>query len=137
MLLGFILVSGCGAPKRPLVTDLVASQDLSSFKLDSLRGTRDGDRLDVRAMFTDTSSMLTVNLRFEINPEARLRAGNWQANRNNALTTGTATAKSIDFLGGQSGAPSIGGTFDLATADGTAQYRVRIPLTELKQRLTK
>ena len=135
ILVGTMTLGGCGGPKGPLLTDLANGQDLTFFKLDSLRGTRDGDRLGVRALFTDTSAMVTVNLRFEITPMARLTAGTWESNRGNRRSSGNVNAKSVDFLGGQSNAPSIGGTFELVNAQGVPAYRVRIPLTELKQRL--
>ena len=43
-----------------------------------------------------------------------------------------AAARSVTFLGGQSGPPSIGGIFDLVGPSGAALYRVNIPVTELK-----
>lgn len=135
ILVGTMALAGCGRAKGPLLTDLANGQDLTFFKLDSLRGTRDGDRLGVRALFTDTSAMVTVNLRFEITPRAQLTAGTWESNRGNRRSSGNVNAKSVDFLGGQSDAPSIGGTFELVNAQGVPEYRVRIPLTELKQRL--
>jgi hypothetical protein len=43
--------------------------------------------------------------------------------------------RSVTFLGGQSGSPSIGGRFDLIGTDNRPQYRVTIPLQELRQPL--
>ena len=37
------------------------------------------------------------------------------------------------ILGGQDGPPSIGGTYDLLGQDGTALYRVNIPVTALPE----
>ena len=130
------LLAGCAAPKGPAVDDLGARENLSQFKLGSLRGTRDGDRLETQAMFTDSSSMLNIDMRFVIGaPNSTLESGTWHWNRNNQLMSGTVAARSVTFLGGQSGAPSIGGTFDLLGGDGVARYRVTIPVTELRQRL--
>jgi hypothetical protein len=78
--------------------------------------------------------MLDVELHFEIGVPTRLTQGTWRWNRNNAVTTGTVAQHSLSFLGGQSGAPSVGGAFDLLL-DGAPRYRVNIPLTELKTRL--
>ena len=130
------LLANCAAPKGPAVEDLGAHENLSLFKLGSLRGTRDGDRLETQAMFTDSSTMLNVDMRFVIGaPNSTLESGTWRWNRNNQLMSGKVAARSVTFLGGQSGPPSIGGTFDLLGSDGAARYRVTIPVTELRQRL--
>ena len=115
--------------------DLSGRQDLSFFKLDTISGTRDGDRLDTRAIFTDSSSILTVNLRFVVGSPTTLEQGAWRWVRNNSQTEGGVTARSVTFLGGQDGPPSIGGRFDLLGADGAPRYRITIPVTELKTRL--
>ncbi|MGI8742371.1 MAG: hypothetical protein ACR2NN_07320 [Bryobacteraceae bacterium] len=130
-----IVLAACSAPKRPGIADLAGHEDLSFFKLDSLRGTRDGDRLYAQAVFTDSSSILTMEMRFEVGSPTRLQTGAWRWTRNNALTNGTISGRAITFLGGQSGPPSIGGTFDLLDQDAAAHYRVTIPVTELKLRL--
>ena len=132
-----LLLGACGGPKRPAVEDLSTHENLSMFKLGSLRGTRDGDRLEAQAMFTDSSTMLTIDLHFAIGaPNTTLESGAWRWTRNGQLMTGRVLARSVTFLGGQSGPPSIGGTFDLIGPDGAARFRVTIPVTELKGRLS-
>jgi hypothetical protein len=131
----FLLLAACGGSKHPALEDLSGREDLSFFKLGSLRGTRDGDRLAAKAMLTDSSSMLTIDLQFAIGSPTKLESGAWRWTRNNTQTNGAVAARSIMFLGGQDGPPSIGGRFDLLGPDGTAQYRVNIPTTELKTRL--
>jgi hypothetical protein len=74
-------------------------------------------------------------MRFAIGPTTTLASGTWRWTRNNRELTGTVQGRSVTFLGGQDGPPSIGGTFDLLGPDGTALYRVTIPLSELKTRL--
>ncbi len=128
------MLASCGS-KRPVVEDLVRHENLSLFKLHSLRGTRDGDHLRTQAAFSDSSSILTVEMRFAIGSPTTLESGTWQWSRNNQPLDGTVAARSVTFLGGQDGPPSIGGTFDLLGPDTTAQYRVTIPITELKERL--
>lgn len=127
-----LLLAACGGPRRPAIADLTGRENLSFFSLASLRGARDGDSLQAHAMFTDSSSILTIEMRFRIGSPTTLSAGTWQWTRNNRRTEGTLTARSVTFLGGQSGAPSIGGTFDLTGLDGSARYRVTIPPTELR-----
>lgn len=134
--LGLALLASCANQKHPAVEDLTHREDLSFFKLGSINGTRDGDRLDAQAIFTDSSSILEVELHCEVGTPTRLSSGTWRWTRNNTAASGAVAEHSLSFLGGQSGAPSIGGTFDLLQ-NGAAHYRVSIPLTELKTRLDR
>jgi hypothetical protein len=127
-----LLLAACGGPPHPAIADLTGRENLSFFNLASIRGARDGDSLQAQAMFTDSSSILTIEMRFRIGSPTTLSAGTWQWTRNNRRTEGTLAARSVTFLGGQSGPPSIGGTFDLTGPDGSARYRVTIPVTELR-----
>jgi hypothetical protein len=74
-------------------------------------------------------------MRFAIGSPTRLESGTWQWNHNSQQLTGTVAARTVTFLGGQDGPPSIGGAFDLLNAAGTAQYRVNMPVTAMKSRL--
>lgn len=130
-----LVLAACGSAKAPAVQDLTRGENLALFKLGSLRGTRDGDRLEAQAMFTDSSSMLTIDMLFAVGTPTTLQSGAWKWTRNNRLMTGKVAGRSVTFLGGQDGPPSIGGTFDLLGPGGAAEYRVTIPLTELKTRL--
>jgi len=130
-----LVLAACAGAKAPAVEDLSTGQALSAFKLGSLRGTRDGDHLAAQAMFTDSSTILTIDMRFAVGTPTTLESGAWKWTRDNRLMTGTVAGRSVTFLGGQDGPPSIGGTFDLLGPDQAAQYRVTIPLTELKTRL--
>jgi hypothetical protein len=130
-LCGALLLAACGGSKRPAIEDLGGGENLSLFSLNALRGARDGDRLNTEAMFSDSSSMLTMEMRFLIGSPTVLQSGEWKWARNNRLASGAVAARSVTFLGGQSGPPSIGGTFDLLGPDGAARYRVNIPVTEL------
>jgi hypothetical protein len=133
-----LLIAGCRRSGPPGIEDMIGHTDLTIFKLDSLRGTRDGDRLVTQALFTDSASILTIDMSFTIGtPATTLQSGTWQWTRNSHLETGTVAASSITFLGGQNGPPSIGGTFDLLGQDGAVRYRVRIPVTQLKTRLAR
>jgi hypothetical protein len=130
-----LLLAACGQSKHPALEDLSGREDLSFFKLGPMSGTRDGDRLDARAMLTDSSSILTIDLRFVVGSPTTLERGAWRWSRNNSQTSGGVAARSVTFLGGQDGPPSVGGRFDLLGPDGAARYRLTIPVTELKTRL--
>lgn len=128
----FLVLAGCqGRDARP-VQDLGGGQDVSRFTLTSVRGTRDGDRLDVRAMFGDGGgASIRVDLHFIVGVPTHLESGTWVG----LGSAGGVRERSATFLGGQSGAPSIGGRFDLLGPDSGARYRVTIPLQELKSNL--
>ena len=128
-----LFLAACGA-KRPAVEDLTTHEDLSLFKLYSLRGTRDGDRLQAQAVFSDSSSILTMEMHFAIGSPTTLESGTWRWSRNNQVQSGNIAARSVTFLGGQDGPPSIGGTYDLRDSSGMARYRVNIPTTALPER---
>jgi len=112
----------------------VTHENLSLFKLHSLRGTRDGDRLQAQAVFSDSSSILTMEMHFAIGSPTKLDFGTWHWSRNNQMSSGSIAARSVTFLGGQDGPPSIGGTYDLLQQDGVVRYRVTIPVTALPER---
>jgi hypothetical protein len=126
-----ILLAGCGSRQSRPVEDVGGGQAVSQFALTSLRGTRDGDRLDVRAVYSDGARELTADLHFAVGAPTRLVSGTWSC----FGARGTVHERSVTFLGGQSGPPSLGGRFDLLAPDGNAQFRVTIPLQELKGRL--
>jgi hypothetical protein len=130
-----ILLSACSRPPRPAVEDLTGRENLSSFTLGQVRGTRDGDSLAAEATFRDGSSTLTVEMRFAIGAPTKLTSGRWQWTRDGSVTSGAVTERSVTFLGGQDSPPSLGGGFNLLSESGAAQYRVNIPLTELKMKL--
>ena len=130
-----VFMTACAKPPKAPVEDLTGREKLSSYALGQVRGTRDGDRLDAEATFADGSSTLRVELRFVIGSPTRLSSGRWQWTRDGSLANGVVAERSVMFLGGQDGPPSIGGRFDLLDPTGTAEYRITIPTTELKVKL--
>ena len=125
-----MIVLGCARQPFNAVENLGGGETLSKFALTSLTGTRDGERLDVRALYGDGSRVLTVLLQFKIDPQARLESGTWDG----LGSQGSVKERSATFLGGQSGPPSIGGRFDLIGPEGKELYRVTIPLQQLSGR---
>jgi hypothetical protein len=122
----------CSRSDRPVLVDLSGKENLSFFKLGTVGGTRDGDRLSAQVLITDSASMLTLNLDFRIGtPTTTLENGRWRWLRNGRVEEGRVEARAVTFLGGQNGPPSIGGTFDLIGNAGSPQYRVNLPVTPL------
>ena len=130
-------MAACAKPPQPPVEDLSGRENLSSYTLKQVRGTRVGDRLDAEASFDNGSSTLTVDMRFAIGVPTKLQSGQWRWARDGRLMSGTIAERSVMFLGGQNGPPSIGGRFDLRDTAGVAAYRITIPTTELKAKLLR
>ncbi len=105
--------------------------DVSRFALTSLKGTRDGDRLDVRAVYSEGTKQLILTMRFAVGSPTRLESGTWRG----LDSAGAVAARSVTFLGGQSGSPSLGGRFDLMGPVNRIEYRATIPLQVLNERL--
>jgi len=130
-------LAGCARTPKAPVEDLSGRENLSSYSLGQVRGTRNGDRLNAEAKFGDGSATIAVELRFDIGSPTKLNSGRWQWTRDGRFTNGTVAERSVMFLGGQDGPPSIGGRFDLLDSSGVAEYRVTIPTTELKMKLPR
>ena len=126
-----LLIAACAHPERRPLQDLSGHEDLSRFTIQSVHGVRDGDRLAAQVLISDSSSILTLDLHFAIGSPTTLQSGNWNWSRPGQLVNGTVVGRSVTFLGGQDGPPSIGGTFDLTGLTDAATYRVMIPLTVL------
>jgi hypothetical protein len=123
-----VLFIACGSQHMEAVEDLAGTRDAADFALTSLKGTRDGDRVAVQAVYGDSSQSLTVHLQLKLTPQAKLERGTWAG----LGGEGTVQERSVTFLGGQSGPPGIGGRFDLIGSGDRAIYRVTIPLQPLK-----
>jgi hypothetical protein len=119
---------GCNRPPAKPVEVVEGTSDVSRFELKTLRGARDGDRLDVQAIYSDGTGSLTVEMHFLVTPPTKLQSGTWSG----LGESGSVSQRSVTFLGGQSGPPSLGGRFDLLNAEGKPVYRIDIPLQELK-----
>jgi len=128
LLLCLIIASCTPADKRPL-RSLTGKEDLSRFTIQSVHGLRDGDHLAAQVVISDSSSILSLDLHFAVGSPTTLESGTWRWSRPSGLLNGTVSARSVTFLGGQDGPPSIGGVFDLTGAFST--YRFTLPLTAL------
>lgn len=134
LFLAAMFLSGCGKPTKP-VEDLTGRTDVTGYTLTQVRGHRDGDRLTAQAAFSDGAASFLLDLRFSIDTTARLESGQWKwVGRGTQFRSGSIAARSVMFLGGQNGPPSIGGSYDLLDSNGTPLYRVTIPTTELEVR---
>lgn len=124
-----LLAAGCAHREKPALEDLSGHEDLSRFKIQSVTGVRDGDKLNAQVLISDSSSILTLDLHFAIGSPTTLTSGEWRWSRSGQLAQGNVRAESVSFLGGQDDGPSIGGVFGLVLTD--AGFRVNLPLTVL------
>ena len=93
-----LLLAACARPPKPPIEDLSGREDLSSFKVSGMRGTRDGDHLDAEATFSDGSSVLRVQMRFNVGVPTKLGSGRWHWTRDAGVTDGTVAERSVIFL---------------------------------------
>ena len=125
-----LLFASCQNASKPVIQRIRDGQALSSYSLHSMSGMRDGDNLRARVVFAGDNSTLTMDLRFRLGVPTRLESGKYLWEQGNQITRGNVTARSVTFLGGQSGQPSIGGVFELQSSD-VSLYEIRLPSHEL------
>lgn len=127
-----LALAACRTKELKPVEDIGGGRNVSSFALTSIKGTRDGDRLGVRAVYGGPAGeQIQLDLQFTVGIPTSLKLGTWTG----FGSGGAVKERSVTFLGGQSGPPSIGGRFDLVAPDGSPRYRVTIPMRELKDKL--
>src|SRR6187200_2084170 len=102
--LGLLILTGCASRPTKPVENLGGANDVSSLALKSMEGIRDGERLEAHALYGDDSRTLKVDMLFNVTPPARLVSGTWSG----LAGEGTVRERSVTFLGGQSGPPSLG-----------------------------
>jgi hypothetical protein len=127
-----LALASCTRPEKPPLENLGGHQNLAYIHIQSVKGVRDGDKLAVQVLLSDTSSVMSVDLHFAIGSPTKLASGTWRWSTSQDLIEGTVSARSVTFLGGQDGPPSIGGTFDL-NAPSYSTYRLTLPLTVLQR----
>jgi hypothetical protein len=101
------------------------------FKLDGIRGVRDGASVYAEARFTDGADVLTMNIILQLVPPPEFRSGRYEGTIAGKTIAGQVECPSITFFGGQSDQPSVGGVFILKDEQNRPLYRVRIPATPM------
>ena len=127
------LVVGCGGVQEAAIEDLETGTQLSDYRMISLTGRRDGDRLPVQVVFTAGSSQLEMDLRFRIGVPTRLEMGQYSFQLEDQTLEGRVRERSVTFLGGQSDNPNLGGGFELLSREGVPIYKVTLPTSEVKR----
>lgn len=101
------------------------------FKLDGIRGVRDGASVNAQARFTDGADVLTMNIALQLVPPPEFRSGRYEGNIGGKVIAGQVECPSITFFGGKSDQPSVGGIFILKDEQNRPVYRIRIPATPM------
>jgi hypothetical protein len=107
-------------------------QELSTYRLKSLTGIRDGDNLGTELVIGDKDAALTMQMRFKIGVPTKLESGTYTWQQPGApQTQGAVKAEAVIFQGGQNEGPSVGGTFQLVAANDVSLYQVKLPATRI------
>jgi hypothetical protein len=104
------------------------------FKLDGIRGVRDGASVNAEARFSDGPDLLTMNINLYLVPPPEFRSGTYEGTIGGKMIKGRVDCPSITFFGGQSDQPSVGGVFVLKDEQNRPVYRIRIPATSMSRR---
>ena len=105
------------------------------FKLDGIRGVRDGAAVNAEAHFTDGADFITMKITLQLVPPPEFRSGTYEATIGGKTTAGPVDCTSLSYFGGQADQPSVGGVFVLKDGQNRPVYRVRIPATPMARRL--
>ena len=128
-----LLLADCRGVQEAAIEDVETETQLSEFRMISLTGRRDGDRLPVQVVFEAGSSQLRMDLQFRIGVPTRLESGGYSFEQAAGTLQGRVRERSVTFLGGQSDNPNLGGVFELLSREGVPLYKVTLPTSEVKR----
>jgi len=128
-----LLMTSCQTVREAAIEDVETGTKLSDYRMISLTGRRDGDRLPVQVVFEAGSSQLRMDLRFRIGVPTRLESGGYSFEQADRTLQGRVRERSATFLGGQSDNPNLGGVFELLSREGAPLYKVSLPTSEVKR----
>jgi hypothetical protein len=128
-----LLVAGCGGIQEAVIENLETQTQLADYRMISLTGRRDGDRLPVHVAFEAGLMKLEMDLHFQIGVPTRLESGQYFFEQPEGTLQGRVRERSVTFLGGQSDNPNLGGVFELLSGKGIPLYKVTLPTSEVKR----
>jgi len=101
------------------------------LKFDGVYGVRDGALVKAEGRFMNGSDVVTMNFTVFLRPPAEFQSGRYSAVIGSKVNSGNVECPSLDFQGGQTALPAVGGLFVLTDENNRPLYRVRIPATTL------
>lgn len=137
MTCSLLFLLNCQNLQEFAIQDLTEQTTLSNYRMISLTGTRDGDRMPVQVVFRSPSGELHLDLLFRIGVPTRLELGRYAWTRQSEDLEGRVRERSVTFLGGQSDNPNLGGVFELLSGEGHPLYKVTFPTSEVVPSLRK
>ncbi len=126
-----LLALGCSRGPATRIESLGGAPPAEDYSLKRISGVRDGEVVHAAAEFGGADGELALTLRFRTGVPTQLESGTYVWTRSGNKQQGRVSARSVEFLGGQSGRPSLGGVYELIPEQGEPAYRVRWPATEL------
>ena len=103
------------------------------MQFDGLYGLRDGAFVKSEARFSSGADKVTMNFVVFLRPPAEFQSGTYEAVIGGRTLKGAVECPSLDFQGGQTALPSVGGVFVLKDEQNRPLYRIRIPATTLQR----
>ena len=104
------------------------------MQFDGLYGLRDGANVQVEGRFSNGADNVTMNFLVYLRPPAEFQSGTYHATIGGITKTGSVECPSLDFQGGQTALPAVGGVFLLKDEQNRPLYRVRVPATNLQRK---
>jgi len=124
-----LALAGCQDTGKLSIRRNRDGQQLKDYRIRSLTGIRDADKLGCELVVADNQDTLTMQMRFQIAVPPRLETGTYVWQRKDApQIKGSVRAATVTFQGNQNGPPSLGGTFQLVS-DDVDLYQVKVPAT--------
>jgi hypothetical protein len=134
VLLAVVGIFALGCARSPSFEERIGEEwRAADWTMTQARIQRDGATIIAHFVFEAPSGDRRVLLEnhMRVEPEVSFVAGSWRRIQGTEFTgRGPIRALSVEFMGGQGGRPSVGGTFVLQDDDSTERYRVKIPPTE-------
>jgi hypothetical protein len=135
ILVCWLLIASSGCVNKGFQFEQITGDQTVAIPMqfDGLSGLRDGANVKVLARFSNGADNVTMNFSVFLRPPAEFQSGTYQATIAGTTKTGTVDCPSLDFQGGQTALPTVGGVFVFKDEQNRPLYRVRIPATDLKQ----
>src|SRR5579883_2433054 len=128
-----LMLAACQTSSKLTIRRTRDGQELNSYRIRSLTGIRDGDKLMSEVVMADPAGTLTMQMKFQIGVPTKLEQGNYVWQKQNApQIQGLVKASSVIFQGGQDSPAALGGSFQLVPREGDIPlYEVHMPATQM------
>ena len=135
ILLALALIASFGCANKDYRFERIDGDQSVTMQMqfDGLYGLRDGAFVKSEARFSSGADKVTMNFVVFLRPPAEFQSGTYEAVISGRTLKGSVECPSLDFQGGQTALPSVGGVFVLKDEQNRPLYRIRIPATTLQR----